>query len=60
MRGIGLIFAPKIISKMSLRPSRLVWGLIIGLFGLIYTPNSPIGKYNPPLAAHLHPYMCNL
>ena len=57
MGGMGLIFTPVLVRRL-LRPSSLVWAYdYIALFGLIATPNSPIGRYNPPPASHppLHP-----
>ena len=50
MRGVGLIFITALMRHLSglLRLS----GPRLALLGLIATPNSPIGRYNPPLAVH--------
>ena len=72
MGGMGLIFTPVLVRRL-LSPSVLsgpmtstswthsyskqsYWN-VYALLGLIATPNSPIGRYNPPPASHplLHP-----
>ena len=40
------------VGDMSLKALQSCLGLWLALFGLIATPNSPIGRYNPPLASH--------
>ena len=54
MEGMGLIFTPAFILMKSLRLSGLS-GLQLALSGLIAMPNSPLGRYILPLAAHSPP-----
>ena len=59
MRGMGLIFNPVLVRR-PLGPLGLSGPMTIVLLGIIDTPNSLIGRYNLPLAAHQHPYTYNL
>ena len=43
------------VSETSLKALQSCLGLWLALLGLIATPNSPIGKCNPPPASHLPP-----
>ena len=49
MGGMGLIFTPVLVRRL-LCPLGLSGPMTIALPGLIDTSNSPIGRYNPPLA----------
>ena len=55
MEGMGLELTP-VVTRHLLRPLSM-FGPMLALLGLIASPNSPNGGFNPPPAAHLshHP-----
>ena len=46
------------VGETSLKALQSCLGLWLALLGLMATPNSPIGRYNPPLASHPPPPTC--
>ena len=50
MGGVGLIFTR--VGEMSLKALQSCLGLRLAPLGLIATPNSPVGRCNPPPASH--------
>ena len=54
MGGVGLIFTSVLVRRV-LRPPGLSGPMTTVVLGLISTLNSPIGRYNPPLASYPPP-----
>ena len=51
MEGMGSDIHP-CVGETSLKALQSCLGLRLALLGLMATPNSPIGRYNPPPASH--------